>query len=145
VSSDGQLKQIIYAMNICLLAFKADYSSDSIILSVTGIILLIHAWIMKIGNDENARLHRLQSVESTILKQLEFHYNLRNRQTKELIAETYFIEVDNLGKLSKKLEVPGIEERYIMPDEMGVLNLTYPAERKSATSVLIGAMEKRMI
>jgi hypothetical protein len=38
---------------------------------------------------------------------------LRNKQTKELIAETYFIEVDNLGKLSEKLQVPGIEEKYI--------------------------------
>src|SRR5579859_432537 len=66
-------------MNICLLAFKADYSIDSIILAVTGIILLFTAWIMKIGNDENARLNRLQTVGNIILKQLEFHYNLLNR------------------------------------------------------------------
>jgi len=33
----------------------------------------------KKGVDENARLNRLQAVENTILKQLEFHYNLLNR------------------------------------------------------------------
>ena len=31
---------------------------------------------MKKGNEENARLNRLQAVENTILKQIEFHNNL---------------------------------------------------------------------
>jgi hypothetical protein len=47
-----------------------------IIIAIIGYIQLV---AMKKGNNENARLNRLQAVENTILKQLEFHYNLLNR------------------------------------------------------------------
>ena len=66
-------------MILCLLFFKKEYSIDSIILAVTGIVLYMTARIMKKGNDENARLNRIQAQENTILKQLELHYNLLAR------------------------------------------------------------------
>lgn len=46
---------------------------------VIAVIGYIQLKAMKRGNEENARLNRLQAVENTILKQLEFHYNLLNR------------------------------------------------------------------
>lgn len=66
-------------MNTCLLAFKADYSIDSIILIITGLILFATAWIMKRGNDDNAKLNSKQVAENTIIKQMEFHNNILNR------------------------------------------------------------------
>jgi len=66
-------------MDIGYISFKSEISIDSLILAITGVILFVTAWIMKKGNDENARLNRLQAVENTILKQLEFHYNLLSR------------------------------------------------------------------
>jgi hypothetical protein len=60
------------SMNICCILFTI---SDMILL-VTAIILLFTLFVMKKGNEENARLNRLQAVENTILKQIEFHNNL---------------------------------------------------------------------
>ena len=61
-------------MNICCISHN--FSVSDIILLVTAIILLYTLFEMKKGNKENARLNRLQAVENTILKQIEFHINL---------------------------------------------------------------------
>ena len=60
------------SINICCILFNI----SDIILLVTAIILLFTLFVMKKGNEENARLNRLQAVENTILKQIEFHNNL---------------------------------------------------------------------
>lgn len=59
-------------MNLCCILFNF----SDIILLVTAIILLFTLFEMRNGNAENARLNRLQQVENTILKQMEFHNNL---------------------------------------------------------------------
>jgi hypothetical protein len=51
-------------------------SIGDIIQIVTAFILLLTVWVMKKGNEENARLNRLQAVENTIIKQIEFHNNI---------------------------------------------------------------------
>lgn len=66
----------VKSMEICNIFFDAKISIDSIILFITAVILVITALIMKKGNNENTRLNRLQAVENTILKQIEFHNNL---------------------------------------------------------------------
>lgn len=66
-------------MEFCCITFKSEVSIDTLILLLTGVVLYITARIMKKGNDENAMLNRLQAAGNSILKQLEFHYNLLNR------------------------------------------------------------------
>lgn len=63
-------------MAFCCVTFKTEVSIDTMILLLTGVVLYFTARIMKKGNNENARLNRLQTAENSILKQLEFHYNL---------------------------------------------------------------------
>lgn len=63
---------------MCICSFPLSLSEilSDIILIVTAIILLYTLFEMKKGNEENARLNRLQQVENTIMKQIEFHNNL---------------------------------------------------------------------
>lgn len=59
--------------------FDSTYSIGDIIAIVTTFITFITVIIMVNGNRQNARQSQLQSVENTIIKQLEFHYDLVNR------------------------------------------------------------------
>ena len=52
------------------------FTNSDIILIVTAIILLLTLLAIKKGNEESARLNRLQATENTIIKQLEFHNNM---------------------------------------------------------------------
>ncbi len=61
-------------MLICICSFSLSISD--VILLATAIILLFTLIEMKSGNEENARLNRLQQVENTILKQIEFHNSI---------------------------------------------------------------------
>jgi hypothetical protein len=63
-------------MKIWFITLKPDLTIDTIILTVTAIILYRTARIMKRGNDENAILNRVQAAENTIFKQIEFHNSL---------------------------------------------------------------------
>ena len=54
------------------------FTNSDIILIVTAIILLLTLLAIKKGNEESARLNRLQAAENTIIKQLEFHNNMLN-------------------------------------------------------------------
>jgi putative phage abortive infection protein len=65
-------------MKIWFITLKPDLTIDTIILTVTAIILYRTARIMKRGNDENAILNRVQAAENTIFKQIDFHNNLLN-------------------------------------------------------------------
>jgi hypothetical protein len=59
---------------MCICSFTLSLSD--FILLITAIILLFTLFAMKKGNEENARLNRLQQTENTILKQIDFHNNL---------------------------------------------------------------------
>ena len=59
-------------MNICCILFNF----SDLILLLTAVILFFTLFVMKNSNEENARFNRLQSVENTIFKQIEFHNNL---------------------------------------------------------------------
>lgn len=59
---------------MCIYPFTLSLSD--LILLGTAIIFLFTLFEMKKGNIENARLNRLQALENTILKQIEFHNSL---------------------------------------------------------------------
>jgi hypothetical protein len=61
-------------MNICCIS--SSLSNSDMILIITAIILLLTLIVIQKGNLENARFNRLQAVENTIMKQLEFHNNI---------------------------------------------------------------------
>lgn len=68
-------------MNICCISFNLSNSDiigivNIIVLFITAGILLYTLLAIKTSNEENTRLNRLQAAENTIVKQLEFHYNM---------------------------------------------------------------------
>jgi GNAT superfamily N-acetyltransferase len=68
----------------------------------------------KVFEDEHSSDIRLSILDKQELKNMgAVFFYLRDKNTKDLIAETYYIEVDNLEKLSKHLQVPGIEAKWI--------------------------------
>ena len=50
----------------------------AVILTITAVILLYTYFATKKSIRENERLNRLQAAENTIIKQIEFHYNILN-------------------------------------------------------------------
>lgn len=51
---------------------------NTVVVSITALILFLTLKAIKKTNEDNAKLNHIQSAENTIIKQIEFHYNILN-------------------------------------------------------------------
>ncbi|WP_036880070.1 putative phage abortive infection protein [Xylanibacter oryzae] len=70
---------VVIALILLKRCFKDIFSLSDLVSIITAIIMYVTVLVMKEGNETNSRLNRLEQIENTIMKQIEFHNNLLKR------------------------------------------------------------------
>lgn len=71
----------VSALVLLKISYKDNFplSVSDLVSIITAFIMYITVLVMKEGNEKNSRLNRLEQIENTIMKQIEFHNNLLKR------------------------------------------------------------------